>query len=360
MGHCLHMSHKTIQQTMDYKRSLLNHRFSYYKPHSRLKEDFAAEIAHTLNQKSRSIHPKFFYDKTGSKLFEQICKLPEYYLTRAEIEILNKIKKDLPGIISGDIRLVELGSGSAKKTRLLLDAFSKIQNKLEYFPIDISDIITESSQKLLARYENLHITGIIDTYERGLEFIKEYDDHQNLILFLGSSIGNFLPNDGSVFLEKIHDSMKPNDLFLLGVDLAKDKKILEDAYNDSQGVTAKFNLNLLHRINRELDGNFDTEQFSHHAFYNEEKQRIEIYLKSLEKQIVEIPKANLTVQLEKDELIHTEHSHKYSIPQVKQLMQQIGFDIVSVWQDKAENFAVILSRKALSFHFKQANKQILS
>lgn len=345
MGHCLHLSHKTTQQTFKYEKNLLNHRFSYFKAHSRLKEEFAAEIAYTLSQERKSIHPKFFYDKKGSELFEQICKLPEYYLTRAEIEILNKIKEDLPGIISGDIRLVELGSGLATKTRLLLDAFSKIQNKLEYFPIDISDIITESSQKLLAHYENLHITGIIDTYERGLEFIKEYDNQQNLILFLGSSLGNFSPDDSRAFLEKIYDSMKPNDLFLLGVDLAKDKIILEDAYNDSQGLTAKFNLNLLHRINSELDGNFDTEQFSHHAFYNEEKQRIEIYLKSLSKQTVEIRKANLTIQLEKDELIHTEHSHKYSVPQIKQLMQQIGFDIVSVWQDKAENFAVILSIK---------------
>jgi len=337
------LSLKTVLQELGYEKHVLDENTSYFKPNNgKPTQSFADEITHSLNQDSKSIHPKFFYNDKGSELFEQICHLPEYYLTRTEISVLKKLQNDLPLHLNDDFRLIELGSGSSKKTRLILDVLDKIQKKLEYISIDISNIIQSSSQELQKYYDNLNTIGIISTYESGLEFVKQYDDKQNLIAFLGSSFGNFEKNAGIEFLKNINLTMKNYDLFLIGLDLVKDKKILENAYNDSQGVTSEFNLNVLSRINDELDGNFDLSKFVHHAKYNEEKQRIEIYIRSLEKQNVQIQKTGLSLQFEKDELIHTEHSHKYSIPQIYSMMKQTGFQIKQIWQDDLNHFATVL------------------
>jgi len=251
----------------------------------------------------------------------------------------------LEKFVTYDMRLVELGSGSAVKTRLLLDVLTNIQNKTEYFPIDISDILQESSQKLLEDYENLSVTGVIDTYEGGLEFVEKYDNKPNLIAFLGSSYGNFTSEFGFAFLQKISSIMKNNDLFFIGLDLVKDKVVLENAYDDSKGITAKFNLNVLSRINNELNANFDLSQFAHHSLYNEKEQRIEMYLRSLEDQKVEIKKADLQLDIEKDELIHTEHSHKYSISQIENIMHKARFKIEKIWQDTNKPYALFLASK---------------
>jgi len=340
------LSTKTLQNSSVYRHFEINSRLRYFKPaSSKSEKTFAKEISCSLNQKEKSINPKFFYDIKGSTIFDKICELPEYYLTRTETELLKKIGSDLTKFISKEIRLVELGSGSAVKTRLLLDILTKIQNKIEYFPIDISDILQESSQKLLEDYENLSITGIIDSYEGGLEFIEQFDNKPNLIVFLGSSFGNFTPELGFEFLHRISSIMKKNDLFFIGLDLVKDKKVLEKAYDDSEGVTATFNLNLLSRINYELNADFDLSRFVHHAIYNEKKQRIEMYLRSLEKQTVEIKKANLLIDIEKDELIHTEHSHKYSIPQIKDILFRAGFKLENIWQNSNKPYALILASK---------------
>jgi len=224
---------------IDYKQYVVDSQLRYFKPHAtKIEKSFAEEISYSLIQKSKFINPKFFYDKKGSDLFESICLLPEYYPTRTEISILKKLKHDLLPYLDENIHLVELGSGASVKTRLILDIFTKLQPKTEYFPIDISEILTESSEQLLKDYDTLHITGIIDTYEGALEFLKSYDDKKNLILFLGSSFGNFTPDDGKLFLEKIFSTMKSGDLFLIGLDLVKDKNILESAYDDSKGITA--------------------------------------------------------------------------------------------------------------------------
>ncbi len=229
------LSTKILQKSLGYRHFEINSRLCYFKPESSKSEkSFAKEISSSLNQKEKSISPKFFYDVKGSAIFNEICELPEYYLTRTEIELLKKIGSELIKFISKDIRLVELGSGSAVKTRLLLDVLANIQNKTEYFPIDISDILQESSQKLLEDYATLSITGIIDSYEGGLEFVEQYDDKPNFIAFLGSSFGNFTPESGFAFLHKISSIMKKNDLFFIGVDLIKDKKVLEKAYDDSK------------------------------------------------------------------------------------------------------------------------------
>lgn len=325
---------------------MIDSNLQYFKPHStQIEKTFADEISSSLCSDSKYINPKYFYDKKGSDLFEQICSLPEYYPTRTEIEILKTLQLDLPQYLDDSFRLVELGSGSSNKTRLILDVFDKIQSKIEYFPIDISEILTQSSELLQREYDKLHITGIVDTYEGGLKFIEKYDDKKNLIIFLGSSYGNFLPKEGKVFLKKINSIMKKEDLFLIGLDLVKDKEILENAYNDSMGITAKFNLNILSRINDELDADFNLKNFKHVAKYNDRDQRIEMYLKSTVNQSVVISKANLSLTLKEGELIHTEHSHKYTLPQIRELMNDVGFITNNIWSDKNNHYALVLVSK---------------
>ena len=337
---------ETIQKNLDYKKYVIDSKLQYFKPHaSKIEKTFAEEISSSLNRDSKFITPKFFYDKKGSDLFEKICTLPEYYPTRTEISILKNLQTELPSFIDDSFRLVELGSGASVKTRLLLDIFTKIQQTTEYFPIDISEILTESSEQLLQDYDNLRITGIIDTYEGGLEFLKNYDCKNNLILFLGSSFGNFSPADGKIFLEKINSTMKSGDLFLIGLDLVKDSQILESAYDDAQGVTAEFNLNVLSRINDELDADFNLNNFSHYSTYNKEDQRIEMYLKSLVNQSVIISKSNLSLNLEKNELIHTEYSHKYTLEQIKTLLESTGFKTNHTWLDGNTHFSLTLVSK---------------
>ncbi|MBL7002279.1 MAG: L-histidine N(alpha)-methyltransferase [Nitrosopumilus sp.] len=336
----------TLQKNLDYKKYIVSSNLQYFKPHAtKIEKTFAEEIYSSLNRDSKSIHPKFFYDKKGSDLFEKICSLPEYYPTRTEITILKKLQDELPSYIDESFRLVELGSGTSVKTRLILDIFTKLQKTTEYFPIDISEILTESSEQLLKDYVGLNITGIIDTYEGGLQFLKNFDDKKNLIIFLGSSFGNFSPNDGYEFLQKINSTMKSGDLFLIGLDLVKDKQILESAYDDSQDVTAEFNLNILSRINDELDADFYLKNFEHHAIYNEEEQRIEMYLKSLVNQSVIVSKSNLLLNLEKDELIHTEYSHKYRLSQIHELLTSTGFEIKHTWLDTNKHFSLTLVSK---------------
>jgi len=337
---------ETIQKNLQYKKYVIDSKLEYFKPHStKIEKTFAEDVSFSLTQNSKFISPKYFYDKNGSELFEKICKLPEYYPTRTEIQILKKIKPYLQKYLDDSFRLVELGSGSSIKTRLILDVFSNFQGRIDYFPIDISEIITESSELLQKDYDQLHITGIVDTYEGGLEFIENYDDKKNLIIFLGSSFGNFPPKEGKVFLEKINSVMKKSDLFLIGLDLVKNKKTLEQAYDDSQGITAKFNLNVLSRINDELDADFDLTNFKHVAMYNEKDQRVEMYLKSLVNQSVIISKANLSLKISQDELIHTEHSHKYTISQIQEMMKDAGFEIKEIWLDSQKLFSLSLVSK---------------
>jgi len=337
---------EAIQKNLAYKKYTVDSRLQYFKPHAtKVEKTFADEIASSLSNSSKFINPKFFYDKKGSDLFEEICNVPEYYLTRTEINILKNIQLELSSYLRDFTRLVELGSGASVKTRLILDIFNDIQDRIEYFPIDISDILTESSELLLRDYTNLHITGIIDTYEGGLDFIEKYDNKKNFIIFLGSSYGNFTPDAGKEFLQKISSAMKKDDLFLIGLDLVKDKEILEKAYDDSQGITAKFNLNVLSRINDELDADFNLDNFKHQANYNAKDQRIDMHLKSLVTQSIVIGKSNLSLELKQGELIHTEHSHKFTLPQIENLMVNCGFEIKQIWLDDDKNYSLTLASK---------------
>jgi len=334
-----------VTSNFNYKKYTLDDKLQYFKPHAtKIENSFADEIKSSLSSDEKFISPKFFYDIKGSELFEKICLLPEYYPTRTEVSILKQLQNDLSNYIDDSFRLVELGSGTSTKTRLILDVFKKFQ-KIEYFPIDISEILAESSEVLQSEYDNLHITGIIDTYEGGLEFLKSYDTKKNLIIFLGSSYGNFAPDDGVQFLKKINSTMKPGDLFLIGLDLVKDSSILESAYNDSEGVTAAFNLNVLSRINDELDADFDLDTFAHYSVYDEKLQRIEMYLKSLVNQSIVISKSGVTVSLRKDELIHTEYSHKFKLSQLDSLFEDTGFMVNHTWCDEKKYFSLTLLSK---------------
>ena len=329
-----------------YKKYVVDSRLKYFKPHATgITKTFAQEVSSGLKDEPRSIPPMFFYDLKGSEIFEKICDVPEYYVTRTEMGILDTIQEDLQSCLNGPVRVVELGSGMSVKTRTILDAVAGVQETVEYMPIDVSDILAESSEQLLRDYDCLRITGIIDTYEGGLEFLRDYGREMNLVLFLGSSFGNFTPKDGERFLRDVGQMMRPGDLFMIGLDLVKDKKTLESAYDDPGGMTARFNLNMLSRINNELDADFDLEKFAHHSLYNEEEQRIEMYLKSLFNQSVVISGCGMRVDFKKDELIHTEYSYKFTVPQIRRLLKDAGFQTRRVWLDGDGRFSVTLASR---------------
>ena len=325
----------------NYVKTILSSNCCVIKSQSKKEQDFAEDVVYGLTRKDKFIPSKYFYDKTGSALFNQICDLPEYYLTRKEIEILSSIKHELSECLVGDYAVIELGSGAAIKTRYIFEILSKNQVKIEYYPIDISNIVKESSERLQNEFDNLQIIGIVDQYENGLDLVKDMNN-KKIIVFFGSSVGNFDQQSMYDFLGKIRNNMKPGDLFLLGLDLVKNKKVLVSAYNDSKGVTRDFNLNLLHRINNELGGDFDISKFEHVAFYNSKEKRIEMHLRSKIKQQVTISEIGLSINLETGEQIRTEYSHKYTLSQIKKIAKKARFNITKIWRDEQNYFALIL------------------
>ncbi|MBI5146876.1 MAG: L-histidine N(alpha)-methyltransferase [Thaumarchaeota archaeon] len=325
----------------NYEKKFVGPNCVLIKPLNPQQDDFATEISYGLTRKKKFIPSKYFYDANGSRLFEEICDLDEYYLTKKELEILSTIKDEMPKYFSQHSSVVELGSGSSIKTRHLFELLLENHSHVKYYPIDISDIVQESSERLQDEFTNLHITGIIDHYEAGLKLLKNLDD-KKIIVFFGSSFGNFDHAAGLEFLNSIKYCMKKDDLFLLGIDLVKDTKILEKAYDDSKGVTKNFNLNLLKRINAELRGNFDLKKFEHRAFFNARESRIEMHLESKVQQQVYLENVDLQIKLEKGEMIRTEYSHKYTLHQIRQIASKSGFKISKIWQDKQKYFALIL------------------
>ncbi len=304
---------------------------------------FAEDVDEGLKNSPKYIPCLYFYDYKGSLLFEEICQLPEYYLTRAETEILQTHSEEIISYLPNDILLVELGSGSSIKTELIIEEMLNQYDKVYYSPIDISQkMLKESSISLLEKYDNLEITSVAAEYDEGLRQLDIHKDQTKLILWLGSSIGNFEKKEAINFLKNIVIASSPNDFFLIGFDLQKDKKILEKAYNDSQDVTAEFNLNLLSRINRELGGEFDLDKFVHQAVYNEEKSRIEMYLISTCEQEVYIADLNEYYHFRKNETIHTENSHKFSLKAIDNLADRIGMKIIKQWFDSKKYFNLTL------------------
>jgi L-histidine N-alpha-methyltransferase len=304
---------------------------------------FARDVRQGLTENPKRLSCCYFYDEEGSLLFEEICKLPEYYLTRAEREILETRTAELVAPFSVPPTLVELGSGSAAKTRLLIEALLKRHPTVRYVPIDICRmIVEESSLQLLQEYPRLEILAIAAEYHEGLGHLRTATAGPKLILWLGSNVGNLHRAEAAHFLQEVRGTMVAGDLLLVGIDLRKDRVLLERAYDDPQGVTADFNLNLLVRINRELDGHFDLEAFRHQARYNEDPGRIEMYLISKKDQRVRIDRLDLEISLAAGEAIQTENSYKYSLEEIHSLAAGAGLRIDSQWLDAEGRFSVNL------------------
>lgn len=299
-------------------------------------EDILDEIMDGLKKSPKRLPTKLFYDERGSQLFDKICELDEYYPTRTELKILDDNIEEITSYFGDDCVLVELGSGSSVKIRLLID---HLQTLAAYVPIDISsEHLLYSNKCLKVDHTGLNIYPLVADYTKQFALPKIKEKYKNIDAFYpGSTIGNFTPDKARSFLERIANTCGKNSGLLIGVDLKKEKSILDAAYNDSKGITAEFNLNILNHINALANADFDINRFSHHAFFSEEYGRIEMHLLSKENQEVNIDD-NL-INLGKDELILTEYSYKYSLQEFKELANGI-YEVEKVWVDDNSMFSV--------------------
>lgn len=307
------------------------------------RDTFAQKVEEGLGASPKRLASLYLYDAAGSQLFEEICALPEYYVTRAEREILAERAEEISSAFDTAIDLVELGSGSASKTRMLVEALLRRHGCLRYVPIDISPAALEqSANELLRDYARLTVNGIVAEYGAGLRWLQGRHEAPRCILWLGSNIGNLHRKDAAEFLTQIVETMRPADRLLLGIDRRKPPSILEAAYDDRQGVTGRFNFNLLTRINRELGGHFDLEKFAYEAVFNESEGRVEAHLVSRDQQDVAIDALGTTVSFRAGETIHTENSYKYSSTEIEQLATEAGSRIVAHYQDLRAQFSSVL------------------
>jgi len=296
------------------------------------------DVLKGLSSASRSIPSKYFYDDIGSTLIVEICELDEYYPTRVETEIRYRYGDEIACRLGPDVRLVEYGSGSSTKTRILLD---HLVDPSLYVPVDISNQHLARTADALARdYPLLTVIPVAADFTRPFVIPRsEFEPRRTCVYFPGSTIGNFAQAEAIELLTDIADRCKRGDGLLIGFDLRKDKDILEMAYNDRAGVTAAFNKNLLHRMNTELGANFDTRQFGHHAFFNDGAGRIEMHLVSQREQVVSI--ADHSFRFDRSKTICTEYSHKYSIGEFEQMTAQVGWYRKETWTDERHYFAVM-------------------
>ncbi len=299
------------------------------------------EVAEGLSKSQKQLPSKYFYDEKGSDLFEQITHLNEYYLTRCEKEILQNNIKEIAERIGSDVMLIELGSGSSYKTRYLLEELSDLST---YIPVDISEeYLLKSVSQLRLEYPKISIIPVFADYTSHFKLpITEGSRQKQVVFFPGSTIGNFDPKEALEFLENIAAITDENSEMLIGVDLKKDVNVLEAAYNDDQGITARFNKNILTHINRQLEANFNTEKFRHEAFYNKEAGRIEMHLVSTEKQMVSV--GDNEIAFEEGESIHTENSYKYSLEEFEELVAD-WYSVEKVWTDEKNYFSLQYLKK---------------
>jgi L-histidine N-alpha-methyltransferase len=304
-------------------------------------ESFAEAVRRGLESSPKSLPCQYFYDEAGSELFERICEQPEYYVTRAEDSIL---REHAPAMVAGWFRapvMLELGSGSSSKTRRLIGAALGTYGELHYVPIDVSPTILEASARGLVRdFPRLRVTGYAGDYRHALKALAGQIDRPKLLVFLGSSLGNYEPGVAVGLLGAIARSLGPADRLLLGTDLVKDPVTLEAAYDDALGVTAAFNRNLLARINRELGADFDLDRFAHEARYRADLARVEMHLVSRCDQAVRVPGAGLVAAFRAGESIHTESSHKYTPETLADLARRSGFAEETAWTDPRGAFRV--------------------
>jgi dimethylhistidine N-methyltransferase len=304
-------------------------------------DDLAREVRQGLRSTPKRIPCRFFYDAEGSRLFEEICELPEYYLTRAEDEILAERAGEIAALVPAGADLVELGSGSARKTSRLIRAMLARSGELRYVPIDISPTALEaSSARLLESHPELSIRGIATEYEPGLAWLEELPSPGRLVLLLGSNIGNFDRAGAAGLLRGLGRRLASGDRLLVGIDLRKDRSVIERAYDDSRGVTARFNKNLLVRMNAELGADFDPAEFRHVAFYREDEGRIEMHLESRRETRVRIARLAMDVRLAAGERIHTEDSYKYSADEIEALARAAGLRLLASWKDRGDLFSL--------------------
>ena len=303
--------------------------------------DFACDVRAGLTRPGQKELPsKYLYDDVGSTLFEVISRLPEYGLTRADERLLRRHADEIVDRLSGPVAVTELGSGSGRKTRWLLEVLCRRQ-RTSYYPIEISRSALAMCERELRDLDSISILGFESEYLDGLLEVAAYRTRGQhlLVLFLGSTIGNFDRPAGVKFLAEVHRILDPGDSLLLGTDLEKPGAQLLAAYDDELGVTAAFNLNLLSRINRELDANFDLAHFAHVARINHQARSVEMHLRSKRRQMVTIPAAEIAVELEENETIWTESSHKYSLGEISDIAREAGFRCTAQWIDEEWPFA---------------------
>jgi L-histidine N-alpha-methyltransferase len=303
--------------------------------------EFAADVRESLTKPGqRELPSKYLYDEVGSALFETICVLPEYGLTRADARLLQKYAGEIVGRLRSPLQVAELGSGSGKKTRWILEALARRQ-KTYYYPIEISPFALAACAKELGQIDLVSVVGYEQPYLEGLRAVAEGRGEHNhlLVLFLGSTIGNFDRDAGEEFLREMRAILRRGDALLLGTDLEKSVELQLLAYDDPAGVTAAFNLNLLARINRELGGDFDLSCFRHEARWNAVERRMEMHLRSTRRQTVGIRAAGLRIMMEEDETIWTESSHKYNAEEVPGMASRTGFRCDGQWIDEEWPFA---------------------
>lgn len=299
------------------------------------KMQFANDILIGLTSTPKKFSSKYFYDVVGSQLFQDITRLDEYYLTRKEYEIIESMKDQLPDIVGKEeIDIVELGVGDGHKTKLVIESFLKKNIKVHFYPIDISVEALNQLKENISEFTQLDIEAIAAEYLQGLTYVRQKSDRRQVVLFLGSNIGNFSRAEERDFLKKIKDVLHPEDFLLIGFDLKKDIETMTRAYSDSEGVTAHFNLNLLERINKELGANFQVENFRHLAQYNPILGAMESFLISLKDQDVTISQLARTIHFDAFEAIHMEYSFKFSEKEIRELSHQGGFEQVANFSDK--------------------------
>jgi L-histidine N-alpha-methyltransferase len=299
-----------------------------------------AEVLGGLTAERKTLPPKLFYDATGAELFERITTLPEYYLTRAELEILDVRAHEIAALAAPRAVLVEYGSGAGVKVRLLLDAFAAAGTPLAaYVPIDISrEQLADVAAQIAAEYPEVPVHPVCADYTAPLHLPNLPQRARRVAFFPGSTIGNFHPTEAAAFLSRVRRTVADDGALVLGVDRRKQAAVLNAAYDDAAGVTAAFNLNILHRLNRDLDANFDVSRFAHRAFFNETASRVEMHLVSLDRHVVSV--AGERIAFDEGETIWTESSYKYDRDALDLLVANAGFRIARLWTDAAEQFWV--------------------
>jgi len=298
---------------------------------------FEEDVKQGLTAKQKRLHSKYFYDSTGDELFQEIMGLPEYYLTSAELEIFQNQTNTILEVFNNEHRffdLLEFGAGDGMKTKILVKELLNNGAKFRYLPIDISQAVLEGLEKdFHSEFPTLEIEPRNKDYFSALSDVYSESDNPKLVLFLGSSIGNFNKKSAVVFLSELKQKLKKGDQALIGFDLRKNPHTIISAYNDSKGVTKRFNLNLLSRINRELGADFDLSKFDHYPFYDPETGLAKSYIVSLEEQSINLKNCGVTVHLDKGECIHTEISKKYTIEEIEEIVSESGFGLVKHFFD---------------------------